>query len=128
MADINNDGRDELLVASPWGPHSSMLHVYGQRDDWPDSFGKLAEVSSGTPAGFTVGDLDEDGRAEVATVQPAAEHAYATGVRDEVLYRWDGSDFAQVASVPLPRPGQPGFDDPDRHGRWHDGHAVLTVR
>lgn len=29
VADINNDGRDELLVASPWGPHSSMLHVFG---------------------------------------------------------------------------------------------------
>lgn len=128
VADINNDGRDELLVASPWGPHSSMLHIFGQRNDWPDSFGKLAEFSSGTPAGFTIGDLDGDGRIELATVQPDNDHSYASGIRDEVLYRWDGEEFAEIDSEPLPRPGHPGFGDDHRPPRWHHGHAVLIVR
>lgn len=128
VADVNNDGRDELLVASPWGPHSSMLHVFGQRNEWPDSFGKLAELGSGTPAGFTIGDLDGDGRIELATIQPHGDEPYATGIRDEVLYRWDGDAFAEVATEPQPRPGEPGFDDPDRHSRWHSAHTVLCVR
>lgn len=128
IADVNNDGRDELLVASPWGPHSSMLHVFGQRDEWPDSFGKVTEISSGTPAGFTVGDLDGDGNTEIATVQPHGDEPYAAGIRDEFLYRWDGQDFAEIAADPLPRPGDPGFDDPDHPRRWHAGHGVLAVR
>lgn len=128
VADVDNDGRDELLVASPWGPHSSMLHVFGQRDEWPESFAKLTEISSGTPAGFTVGDLDEDGKIEIATVQPHGDEPYAAGIRDEVLYRWNGQRFAEIATEPLPRPGEPGFDDPERPSRWHSGHAVLTVR
>ncbi|MDA0183646.1 VCBS repeat-containing protein [Solirubrobacter phytolaccae] len=127
VADVNNDGRDELLVASPWGPHSSMLHVFGQRDEWPDSFSKLAEIGSGTPMGFTVGDLDADGRVEIATVQPHADEPYASGIRDEVLYRWDGAQFAEVATQPLPRPGKPGFDDPARRLRWHAGQTILNV-
>ena len=128
VADVKNDGREELLVASPWGPHSSMLHVFGQRDEWPDSFGKLAEISSGTPAGFTVGDLDGDGNIEIATVQPHGDEPYAAGIRDEILYRWNGRQFAEIAAEPLPRPGEQGFDDPERPSRWHSGHAVLTVR
>jgi hypothetical protein len=128
VADINNDGHEELLVASPWGPHSSMLHVFGQRNEWPDSFGKLAELSSGTPSGFTIGDLDGDGQVEVATVQPHDDQPYASGVRDEVLYRWNGEEFVDVDSEPLPRPGHAGFDDPDRHARWHHGLAALVVR
>ena len=128
VADVNNDGREELLVASPWGPHSSMLHVFGQRDAWPDSFGKLTEISSRTPAGFTVGDLDGDGSIEIATIQPHGDEPYAAGIRDEVLYRWDGQQFAEVAAEPLPRPREHGFDDPEWPSRWHSGWAVLTVR
>lgn len=105
-----------------------MLHVFGQRNEWPDSFGKLTEFSSGTPAGFTVGDLDGDGQIEIATVQPHNDHPYASGIRDEVLYRWNGDEFVEIASEPLTRPGQPGFDDPNRVPRWHHGHAVLVVR
>jgi hypothetical protein len=127
VTDINNDGRDELLIASPWGPHSSMLHVYGQSDDFPESFGKLAEISSGTPAGFTVGDLDGDGRTEVATIQPVEPHPYATGIREEVLYRWDGRAFAVAGDYALARPGEPGFDDPHRPPVWHSGTELLTV-
>lgn len=128
VADVNNDGRDELLVASPWGLHSSMLHVFWQRNAWPDSFGKLAELGSGTPAGFSIGDLDGDGRIELATIQPHGDEPYATGSREEVLYRWDGDTFAEVAIEPQPRPGEPGFDDPERPSRWHFGQTVLSVR
>lgn len=127
IADINNDGRDELLIASPWGPHSSMLHMYGQKDEFTESFGKLAEISSGTPAGFTVGDLDGDGRTEVATVQPVDPHPYATGIREEVLYRWDGHLFAAAGREALARPGESSADDLARPLRWHRGHELLTV-
>jgi hypothetical protein len=122
LADINNDGRDELLVASPWGPHSSMLRVFGLSDDEPMSFGLLMELSSGTPAGFTVGDLDGDGAIEVATIQPSEDHPYAVGIRDEVLYRWNGTELAELATRRLPAPGKP-----DAPMQWHTGWSVLSV-
>lgn len=84
-----------------------------QRDEWPDSFGKLAALGSGTPAGFSIGDLDGDGRIEVATIQPHGNDPYVAGTRDEVLYRWEGEAFVEVATEPQPRPGEPALMTPN---------------
>jgi hypothetical protein len=129
IADVNNDGRDELLVATPYGPHSSLLQVFGQVGEWPESFGKLIELGSGTPAGFTVGDLDGDGATEIATIEPDLGAAYALGHRIEKLYRWNDGEFIEVGSRAVPAPGEPGgFGDPASEMRWNDGWSTLTVK
>jgi len=124
LADINADRADELLVATPWGPHSSMLHVYGQADATIESFTKLGELGAGTPLGFTVGDLDGDGLIEVSAIQPEGDKPYALGEREEVLYRWDGRNFSAVDRASLPGPE----GDPAAPMRWHDGSALLNLR
>jgi hypothetical protein len=123
IADINNDGRDEVVVASPYGPHSSMLRAFGFTDELRNDFSQLLELGSGTPSGFTVGDLDGDGRVEVATVQPEGDHPYASGIRAEVLYRWSTDHFDEVGHCLLAC-----GDESDGEMRWHTGWAVLSVR
>lgn len=128
MADVNHDGQPEMLIASPAGAHSTRLQIFGQASEWPDSFGKLAELYSITPAGFTVGDLDGDGLIEIATLEQIGDHPYAAGITEEILSRWDGEEFAQVDSSPRPKPGEPGFDDPVGTMRWVDVTAVLSMQ
>lgn len=128
VADVNNDGLPELLVASLAGAHSTLLQVFGQRNEWPDSFGKLTEMYSTSLAGFTVGDLDGDGLTEVATVEQRGDHPYVASITEEALCRWNGEEFVRIASSALPKPGEPGFDDPNSSMRWQDIDSVLSVR
>ena len=111
---MNNDGENELLIQHSYGAHSAVLSVYGWKRRYLE-FGKLAEIMTGPPSSFTVGDLDGDGRVEVATVDVDWESglSYAEGARKEVLYRWEGDGFVQVAERPLPR------DQGDWELRWH---------
>ena len=85
--------------------------------------GVKAARGSGTPSGFTVGDLDGDGRVEVATVQPEGDHPYASGIHAEMLYRWNMDHFDEVGHRVLRR-----SDEPDGEMRWHTGWAILSVR
>lgn len=119
-ADVNNDGRVELLVQHASGVHSTSLMILG----WDDQhqFGELTTLGTGTPAGFTVGDLDGDGVIEVATVdvdwdretEPGRTASYAEGARTELLYRWRAGGFQEVARRSLPLPLEPQNDV-----RWH---------
>ena len=118
-AEIFNDGETLLLVQHWTGAHATLLRVFGWRDF---DFRELAQVGTGTPEGFTVGDLDGDGRVEVATVEADWErtdatghtYSYAAGARRELLYRWNGEKFEMVGARRLPLP-----NEGPRNLLWH---------
>lgn len=95
-ADVNGDGRNELLVQYPAGAHGCALRVFGLS---PSGIEELAYVGTGTPAGFEFGDFDGDGKVEIKTQETdwGAGLPYATAPRFTLLLRWDGSRFAEVS-------------------------------
>src|SRR5829696_2812509 len=62
-ADVDHDGHPELLIQHWAGNRATVLRVMGW--DANHEFQDLASLTTGTPAGFTVGDLDGDGRIEI---------------------------------------------------------------
>jgi hypothetical protein len=95
-ADLDCDGKEEVIIQHPAGAHGSQLRVFAWRH------GKFAEVgalSVGTPGGFDLGDFDGDGQTEIKAeeVDWAAGKPYVTAPRIQVLYRWDGERFSEVS-------------------------------
>ena len=99
-ADLDVDGKDELLVQYPIGAHGAALQVFGFRD-W--EFKLIAELSIDTPAGFVAEDVDGDGRLEIVTneVSQDADFPYVLGFRDEVWYRLENDRFVEVKRTNL---------------------------
>ena len=97
-ADLNGDGRDEVLIEVISGAHSSTLMVYGL-DHW--EFKKLAELHSTTMNGFDIQDSDGDGFLEVETVEIARrpDLPYVFGLRDRVTHKLVGDTFEEVGRV-----------------------------
>jgi hypothetical protein len=106
-ADVTNDGRSKLLIQHHQGQNARGLKVYDY-DDRRLDFGVIGDLFTSLPSGFTVGDLDNDGQIEVATIDRDSQRsAYqADPAHVELLYRWDGSDFKVIDRRPIPRPGQ----------------------
>ena len=98
-ADLNGDGKQELLVSYLSGAHNTALQVYGSRSNW--DFGLLGELRSSMPTEFEVGDVDNDGVPEVTTVEVACEPdlPYVMGLRDRVSYKLTGNGFVEVKRV-----------------------------
>ena len=98
LADLNGDGRDELLVQFPAGAHGSGLQVFGFRGL---EFGLLAELGVGTPVGFRVQDYDNDGRLEVVTKETdwTVDLQYAYAPRERLYYRLRPEGFQEVARI-----------------------------
>jgi hypothetical protein len=63
FADLNGDGRADLVVASEWGPVRVLLNHNGRLEDATQSLG-LAGITSRWN-GVTVGDFDGDGRLDL---------------------------------------------------------------
>jgi hypothetical protein len=93
--DINGDGREELLVVFPIGPHGSVLQVYGMDGS---EFKLIAETSTEVPSGFDLEDVDRDGTPElrVAEVNYSSGMPYVMGLRDVVWYRLESGKFVEV--------------------------------
>ena len=104
-ADLDGDGRDELLVEVTSGPHSTTLLVY-QVKNW--EFDKLAELHSSTINGFDIVDSPDSVGKRVETVEVAKrpELPYVYGLRDRVAYRLVGGTFEEVGRAE-------GWDDDD---------------
>ena len=102
-ADVNNDGRPELLVQHPAGAHSSVLKVYGWRGDFTiGDFEQLGELHSSCPTSFQVEDVDGDGQLEIAAMDVDYEamsesRSYANAERVRMIYRWNGREFERVS-------------------------------
>jgi hypothetical protein len=94
-ADLDGDGQKELLIQYIAGAHGSALQLYGMQDF---EFKLLGELSTDTPAGFEVADLDSDGRLKLRTYQAdySTGLGYAFAPRLEIWYRWNGSCFGEV--------------------------------
>jgi hypothetical protein len=131
FADVNHDGQNELLVQHGAGAHSTMFKILGWRDY---EFQQLDELHTSTPAGFSVGDLDGDGRVEVATfdVRVEGDLGYAGSPRDEVLYRWEGDRMREVdrreAHRPVENWSAPARWFTDRAWRRHRLSALAGRR
>ena len=109
-ADVNNDGETELLVEHPVGAHGRTLKAFG----WIEApllpeFGLVGEITCGLGTPFTVGDLDDDGMTEIATVEVdwSKEGAFtAGGPYVELLYRWS-NDTEKLVEVGRKEIGSP---------------------
>lgn len=98
--DIDKDGRKELVVQYPIGAHGTALQIFGFRDY---EFRLIGETSTDTPAGFTIEDIDNDGKVEIITheVSIDADLPYVMGFRDEVWYRFENDNFVEVKRINL---------------------------
>lgn len=97
--DLDNDGREELVIQYPGGAHGSVLQVFGFRDG---EFVELGALGIGTPNGFQWGDFDGDGRLEIEGEETdwTAGEPYVSAPRLRLRWRWDGREFVEVARDP----------------------------
>jgi hypothetical protein len=116
-ADVTNEGSNKLLIQHHSGPNGRGLKVY-DFDSHALQLKLVAEVHTTLPAGFTVGDLDDDGQLEVATVDIDWErsNSHADPAHVELLYRWEDGDFKVVAQRDLRLPGVGSWEP-----SWYDG-------
>jgi len=94
--DVNEDGREELLVQYPTGAHGSALRILVWRNN---KFEELASLRVGTPVGFEFGDFDGDGRVEIRTQETdwSVNLPYVRAPQSVLLFRWNGTEFAEVS-------------------------------
>jgi len=99
--DADGDGKKELVVQYPAGAHGSQLKVFAWRQG---EFSEIGTLAVGTPVGFEIGDFDGDGKPEIKTDETdwSAGLPYVTAPRVTLLYRWDGSKFAEVSRQKAP--------------------------
>ncbi|MBT9154984.1 MAG: hypothetical protein DDT39_01674 [Firmicutes bacterium] len=99
FADLNGDGKSEMLVSYLSGPHNTSLQVFGMKSDW--EFGLLGEIIGQTPTDFDLEDIDGDGIPEVSVVEiaKAPDLPYVMGLRDRVTYKLGNSGFVEVKRV-----------------------------
>ena len=98
LADVNGDGRGEVLIQGPAGAHGWFLKAFG----WGvDGIHEIVDLRSDTPCGFEIGDFDHDGRLEVRTKQTEWSKglSYGDATRGAVTYRWDGKGFAPAETI-----------------------------
>lgn len=94
-ADINNDGRPELIIQHPAGVHGMAFLVFGWRGF---DFGEVATTSWGTPTSVKIKDFDGDGQLEIGILVSdwEAGRPYINAPSIEVHYRLEGNDFVEV--------------------------------
>ena len=98
-ADLNGDGKPELLVSFLSGPHNTALQVFGMKSHW--EFGLLGEIYASTPTEFDLEDVDGDGTMEVSIIEIAKgpDLPYVMGLRDRVSYKLTKDGFVEVKRV-----------------------------
>ena len=98
-ADLNGDGKDEMIVEYLSGPHSTALQVFGQRGHW--NFGLLGELIGNTPHEYDLEDVDGDGVPEITLIEVAQDTGlpYVMGLRDRASYKLTEKGFIEVKRV-----------------------------
>lgn len=93
LADIDGDGRDEILVVHSYLDRGAALALFGRRG------GRLARLAESAPIGVAqrwlnpvgAGDFDGDGSVELAVVRTP----HIGGIL--ILYRWLGDALVEIA-------------------------------
>lgn len=93
LADLDGDGRDEVIVVRSYPEAGSAVALFGVRE------GRLIRLAESSPVGTAnrwlnpvgAGDFDGDGRMEVAVVR--TPHIGGT----LILYRWEGDRLTEFA-------------------------------
>jgi hypothetical protein len=96
LVDIDGDGRDEIIAVRSYIDRGSAVALFGIRD------GRLAKLAESEAIGRAhrwlnpvgAGDLDGDGKAEIAVVQTPHLGGILT------LYRWQGDELTEIARLP----------------------------
>ena len=133
-ADMDHDGETELLIQHYYGAHGSMLRIYG----WTGfDFDQKGQLQTSAPAGFTVGDIDGDGRIEVATVQgdydrpdpdnPGHTLPYAAGAQVEQLWRIEAGEWSLVGDRRLALPTKQDDKWIRAKYHWHTDPPKIPI-
>ncbi len=114
-ADLNGDGKPELLVTFLSGPRNTALQVFGMKSHW--EFGLLGEIYASTPTDFDLEDVNSDGVLEVSVVEiaKAPDLPYVMGLRDRVSYKLMEDGFVEVKRVK----GYSADDLQEALASWH---------
>jgi hypothetical protein len=93
-ADVDGDGRNELLIQYPAGAHGSVLQVFGWRDF---QFQEIGQLGAGTPVGFDIKNVNKDGRIEIVTDETdwSLDLPYEAAARVRIWYRWEDGGFVE---------------------------------
>jgi hypothetical protein len=95
FADVDNDGKQELLVQYLAGAHGNSLQIFGWRNH---EYVQIARIGVGVPVPFEFGDFVGDGKIEIL----GKESDWDTGLpyslvpRHSFRLRWNGQEFAEV--------------------------------
>jgi len=139
-ADVNGDGRSDVIVASPGGPYSSVLVVYGSATPidvdeatMTSSQGFVLHTSaSGSVSTVAAGDMDRDGYADVAVAFSAPGQVAVTVVRGgstnaSVAYL-ESASGSRFQTIDLGGQGGPGAATRLAMGDLtDDGYAELAI-
>ncbi|PSF27793.1 hypothetical protein C7H19_24865 [Aphanothece hegewaldii CCALA 016] len=93
LQDLDGDGQPELLIQYPYGAHGAVLKIFGRAES---DFTQLGEFFSDTLFGFEVDDFNKDGFLEIKSIETHEGFVYATALRDEVIYRWNGQKILEI--------------------------------
>ncbi|MEO1208217.1 MAG: VCBS repeat-containing protein [Cyanobacteria bacterium J06638_20] len=101
--DLDGDGREELIVQFPFGLHGVAMQVYGLSNF---EFRLIAQLTTDAPVFFEFEDVNNDGRIEIKSIETNVSSGlpYVMGLRDEVWYQLESSNFVEVKRVePTPQ-------------------------
>lgn len=98
--EVTGDGNRQVLLMYGTGAHATALKIFGRVGDPGGEVAQLGQLVTGTGAAFQVGDFDNDGRVEIATLhydEAALEgRPLVDAPLQPIYYRWDGTTFAKI--------------------------------
>lgn len=102
--DIDQDGEEELIIQSGYGPYSCKLEIYKFSQVYEEPTLSLIDSTIvSTMAGYVFNDIDGDGKIEIITEDNSkkADKPYVMGLRDQVVFRFENNKLKEISRVEL---------------------------